>query len=71
MAASRQPRVVSSGRYMVTIDRAGALTISWKPDGDGDADGAVTLPPVIARLIDRAAAGEQISPAMVLRAMRG
>lgn len=69
--AARTAAVLSEGRYMVTADRAGALTISWEPDGADGGGGAITLPPMIARLIERAGNGEQISPAMVLRAMRG
>lgn len=64
-----QPRVVSEGRYRITARPDGGLVIAWFPDSDGG--GVITLPPMIARLIERANAGEQITPAMVLRAMRG
>lgn len=68
--AAREPRVISEGRYRITARPDRALVIAWFPDDD-EGGGVITLPPMIGVLLERAAAGEQISPAMVLRAMRG
>lgn len=67
---ARTRTVVSEGRYKITALPDGSLEISWQPDGPGER-GVLFLPAMVGRLIERADKGEKISPAMVLRAMRG
>lgn len=65
-----KPEPLSEGRYALFETAAGGALLVFRPDGAA-ADGKQLIPPPVWQIMKRAAAGEQISPATVLKSLAG
>lgn len=63
------PRVLSAGRFAICETPAGELLVVLEQDGMAAAE--FRLPRTLTTLIRKAAAGEDVSPASLLLALRG
>jgi hypothetical protein len=64
------PARLSAGRYALYEDGRGGAVLSWRPDGAA-ADCHLPVPAPVWQLARRAAAGEKISPAAIVKVLTG